>query len=138
MAAAGFDFKVDTSNYLGQDYKVFKEYVYGLALSQPSKYFDLRQKVIKDCKTAIVKDMYVIIYNMLNEGKNKGNNVIDGEFATHPPSYPKQLINEFALGASKTLDKIFDEAVEIILPLDYKKIAEKSLEVKGSGSKIDA
>ena len=75
---------------------------------------------------------------MLNEGKNKSNNVIDAEFATHPPSYPKQLINEFALGASKTLDKIFDEAVEIILPLDYKKIAEKSLEVKGSGSKIDA
>ena len=44
--------------------------------------------------------------------------------AKFKPNYPKQLTSQFALGAAKTIDKIAEEAVEILLPKDYKSISQ--------------
>ena len=40
------------------------------------------------------------------------------------PHVPNQLVNEFALKASKTIDRIAEEAIEMILPADWKQIAD--------------
>jgi hypothetical protein len=34
------------------------------------------------------------------------------------------MVNEFALKASKTIDAIAEEAIEMIMPADYRMIAE--------------
>jgi hypothetical protein len=54
----------------------------------------------------------------------------DGKFK---PNVPKQKVNEFALGTSKTIDKIAEDALELILPQDYRKIAESRTTQKTSG-----
>ena len=40
------------------------------------------------------------------------------------PQVPSQIVNEFALKAAKTIDKIAEEAIEMILPADWKQIAD--------------
>ena len=52
------------------------------------------------------------------------------------PAYPNQKITEFALGAAKTLDAICDECIEIILPLNYRDLAESRLARKGESERI--
>jgi hypothetical protein len=53
------------------------------------------------------------------------------------PNYPKQLVNQFALGASKTIDKIAEDAVELLLPRDYKSIANERTSTKSKGLGIE-
>ena len=52
------------------------------------------------------------------------------------PNYPNQKITEFALGAAKTLDAICDECIEIIMPLNYRDLAESRLARKGESDRI--
>jgi hypothetical protein len=40
------------------------------------------------------------------------------------PNVPYQVVNEFSLKASKTIDRIAEEAIEMILPADWKEIAD--------------
>ena len=49
---------------------------------------------------------------------------VDGLEPAFQPCMPKQLVNEFALKAAKTIEAIADEAVEMLLPMNYRKIAE--------------
>ena len=53
------------------------------------------------------------------------------------PNYPKQLVNQFALGAAKTIDKISEDAVELLLPRDYKSIANERTSTKSKGLGIE-
>ena len=50
------------------------------------------------------------------------------------PNIPRQKVNEFALKAAKTLDAISEEAVEMILPADYRTIAENRQVQKTAGN----
>jgi hypothetical protein len=53
------------------------------------------------------------------------------------PHYPKQLVSQFALGASKTIDKIAEDAIELILPADLENIAKQRTSVKAKGMGIN-
>jgi hypothetical protein len=52
------------------------------------------------------------------------------------PNYPKQLTSQFALGAAKTIDKIAEDAIELLLPRNYKDIANERTSTKGKGDMI--
>ena len=53
------------------------------------------------------------------------------------PKYPKQKVNEFALGASETIDKIAEDAIEILLPRGYEDIAKERSSTKGKARIIE-
>jgi hypothetical protein len=126
------DFKIDTGDYLGIKYESFKDEMLALALAEPSEYFKLRKSVLATVKQQAVEDQFRIYYNLLTAGKDKENNDIIPRDAgvreetarKFAPNYPKQLTSQFALGAAKTIDKIAEEAVEILLPKDYKSISQ--------------
>jgi len=126
------DFKIDTGDYLGIKYESFKDEMLALALAEPSEYFRLRKVVLQKVKQQAVEDQFRIYYNLLTAGKDKGGGDIiprdaglrDETAAKFQPNYPKQLTSQFALGAAKTIDKIAEEAVEILLPKDYKSISQ--------------
>ena len=143
MADTDFNFKINPADYLGSDYEAFKTDMLELAISKPSEYFKLRKIILKRIKTQAVQDQYNIYYKMLTEGKTytaigdgtgeglslaKDKNLAGGLGAdieaAFVPSMPKQLVNEFALKAAKTIEAIADEAVEMLLPMNYRKIAE--------------
>ena len=126
------DFKIDTGDYLGIKYESFKDEMLALALAEPSEYFRLRKAVLETVKQQAVEDQFNIYYNLLTAGKDKrggdilktGAGVSGDTAAKFVPNYPKQLTSQFALGAAKTIDKIAEEAVEILLPKDYKSISQ--------------
>ena len=45
-----------------------------------------------------------------------------------------QDCNKFALAAAKTIDKISEDAVEMIIPLNYKDIAEARVKKQTEGN----
>jgi len=83
-------------------------------------------------KQQAVEDQFRIYYNLLTAGTDKNGRQlipdgagIRGDTADKfVPNYPKQLTSQFALGAAKTIDKIAEEAVDILLPKDYKSISQ--------------
>ena len=140
MADTDFNFKINPADYLGSDYEAFKTDMLELAISRPSDYFALRKVILKRVKTQAVQDQYNIYYSLLTAGlafnnvveggkivAEKGKNISDNTPAgesSFTPKMPKQLVNEFALKAAKTIEAIADEAVEMLLPMNYRKIAE--------------
>jgi hypothetical protein len=124
------DFKIDTGDYLGIKYESFKDEMLALALAEPSEYFKLRKSVLATVKQQAVEDQFRIYYNLLTSGTDKEGiiprsaGIRDETAAKFRPNYPKQLTSQFALGAAKTIDKIAEEAVEILLPKDYKSISQ--------------
>jgi hypothetical protein len=125
-------FEIDTGDYLGIKYESFKDEMLALALAEPSEYFKLRKVVLEKVKQDAVEDQFKIYYNLLTLGAKKGGGqIIPGDAGLKEstvrkfiPNYPKQLTSQFALGAAKTIDKIAEEAVEILLPKDYKSISQ--------------
>ena len=126
------NFQINPTDYLGHDHEVFRTKLMELALSEPKKYFELRRDVLTAVKKQAVDDAYKIYYHLLTAGRQKdaatdvlqgkgSNAYIDGGFK---PSMPMQKVNEFALKAAKTIDAISEECIEMLLPQDYRQIAE--------------
>ena len=68
-------------------------------------------------------------------GANRGE-VAPSTVNMFVPKYPKQKVNEFALGASETIDKIAEDAIEILLPRGYEDIAKERSSTKSKGTSI--
>ena len=123
---SGMDFKVDTNNYLGYEFQSWQRQQYALALSKPNLYFENREKIISSIRDNAVKNVYKTLYNILSNGTN----LEDQTIIKPPPKYPQQLISQIALEASQTMQEIMERAVELLLPADFKKIAEGRLNEK--------
>jgi hypothetical protein len=123
-------YSVKPSNYLGMEYEAYKSDLYALAISKPSEYFRLRKNVIQSVKTDAVGNIYTTFKNILSEGKSlNGSPLIQTTDGTqYKPNYMNQDIGIIALKAAKTLDKILDEVIEIILPQNFKALAVERTE----------
>ena len=122
------EYKVNPSNFLGIEHSAYKNEILALALSEPSKYYQLRKIVVSSMKTGFVTQAYDSFYNLLSEGKSPDNNSAANGAASADlfvPNLPKQEINQFALRAAKTLDAMVEEAIELVLPANHLTIAHK-------------
>jgi len=121
-----FNFKINPADYLGIAHEEFKTEILQLALTKPSEYFELRKRVLANVKKTAVQKQYYIYYRLLTNGSTEDDpdngSIANNEIFT--PNIPKQKVNEFALKAAKVIDQIAEEAIEMILPMNYKKIAE--------------
>ena len=132
-----FNFKINPADYAGIDHEAYRSDILQLALSQPTEYTKLRKEVLNIVKKEAVNSQYAIYYYLLTVGQEAGigdggNSILTGSTAglqaetvkMFVPKVPSQIVNEFALKASKTIDKIAEEAIEMILPADWKQIAD--------------
>ena len=118
-------FVIDTEDFLGLKYEAYKNELYALALSTPADYMKLRKETLAVVKNQSIKDIYTQFYNLLS----KGEDINGAQISTlPPPGYPAQLVSKFALKCARTLDSILEEAIEIILPLNFKELSTKRLE----------
>ena len=142
-------FRLNTSNYLGLNHNTFKNKLLEIALTQPAQYFKIRENVLKNVKEKAISNMYDTFYNVMTKGTVEGPTGTQNAAndALNPiagitvetmfvPNYPNQKVTEFALGAAKTLDSICDECIEIIMPLNYKDLAEARLARKGEADRL--
>ena len=118
--SSGFDFKIDVSDFRGIEHEEFRTNLLNLALTKPTDYNKLRMVVLRKVKKAAVDAQYGIYYYLLTEGcacsedgKVKGNNLLADPRTGFPayvdifkPNIPKHIVNEFAMKASATIDKI--------------------------------
>ena len=144
----GFDFKIDVSDFRGIEHEEFRTNLLNLALTKPTEYNKLRMHVLRKIKKAAVDAQYGIYYYLLTDGcscsadgKTKGNNILFGltdgtevHQNIFKPNIPKHIVNEFAMKASATIDKIAEEALNMILPKDWKTIADERLYSKTKGN----
>jgi hypothetical protein len=118
-------FVIDTEDFLGLKYEQYKNELYALALSTPADYMKLRKETLAVVKNQSIKDIYTQFYNLLSKGEDLNGAQIS---SLPPPSFPAQLVSKFSLKAARTLDSILEEAIEIILPLNFKELSTKRLE----------
>ena len=145
---ADFNFKIDVCDFRGIEHEEFRTNLLNLALTKPTEYNKLRMHVLRKIKKAAVDAQYGIYYYLLTEGcsasddgKTKGNNILadlrdgtENHKEIFKPNVPKHIVNEFAMKASATIDKIAEEAINMILPDDWKTIADQSLYSKTKGT----
>ena len=128
------DFKLDTADYLSINYSEFRDDMLALALGKPAEYFALRKTVLKAVKKDCIKAVYTQYYNLLTTGRDAdGGKIGPTEWI---PNYPKQLVSQFALGAAKTMDKIAEDAVEILMPRNLQAIANEKTAIEGKADVI--
>jgi hypothetical protein len=115
-----------------------------LVLSNSAKYFKLRGEVLKKVKKEACQLQYKVYYNLLTKATDSRNNPIlagtgvPGDVVDKfVPNYPKQLVTQFALGASKTIDKIAEDAIELILPRDLENIAKQRTAIKAKANGME-
>ena len=126
-------FKVNTSDYLGFDYKEFQQEMYSLALSNPSAYQLQRKNVIRQFKVGAVGGLYEVFFNLLSKGEVDDNPVFaDVNNVRLTPHYPAQDVSAFALKAARQMEIVIDEAIELLIPHDFNHLAEKRLGDKAS------
>jgi hypothetical protein len=134
MAEKDFNFKVIPSDFRGIEHEKFRTKLLNLAITEPTKYNQLRMDVLEKVKEAAVNSQYNIYYYLLTTGRNEVNNasIIEGEpnADLFVPRVPANVVNEFAMKASATIDKIAEEAIEMIMPDDWKDVADKRLYTK--------
>jgi len=137
MAEKDFNFKVNPSDFRGIEHEKFRTKLLNLAITEPTKYNQLRMDVLEAVKEAAVNSQYNIYYYLLTTGMNEKNNGHILENSTSKgldklfvPRVPANVVNEFAMKASATIDKIAEEAIEMIMPDDWKDVADKRLYTK--------
>ena len=130
--------KVEVSNFLGHDYAKFKNEMYKIGISTPSVYFDMRQRVYDKVKTKIITNMYENFWSIMLAGKDSDDDpVISLTDKGEPiaPCVPKQIVNNFAVSASETMEEILMEMLEYLLPVDINSIMTKKLVQAGLAEK---
>ena len=92
--------------------------------------------VLEKVKEAAVNAQYNIYYYLLTTGMNEDNDkhilekTVSATALGGCPRVPANVVNEFAMKASATIDKIAEEAINMIMPDDWKDVADKRLYTK--------
>ena len=134
------NFKVNTNDVLGFDYEAYIADVRALALSEPSKYFALRKIVMEKVRRDAVGSIYETFFNVLTSGTDKDGQPITGfniNGSRARPCYPSDKVSAFAQEAAKHMTQFCNECVDIILPDDFEKLAERKLNIKGKANTIE-
>lgn len=134
--AATLNFQVDTSNYMGFQYEEYLNELQALAMSQPSKYYEMRKSVLKLLKQKVVSDVYKEYYGLLTTGNvGNGNPILDTLKIS--PNFPNQEASKFALESAKTINQILDKCLDLILPNNHLDVAQLRIRRKHAGDNID-
>jgi len=135
------NFRVDPNQYLNQTHSLYRNSLYSVALSNPTKYFKYQKEVNDYVRTEALKNLYNTIYDALNSGCRVGTtNPISNALPTGTPTAPKvseKLINEIALSAASTLNEILDGVLEMICPIDYNTLSNNRLKIAGESNQIN-
>ena len=140
MAQNNQNFKLDTSNYIGFQYKTYLNQMKAVALTKPSDYAVMRNNIVNDLADKLSKDWYDRTYEILTEGKLNGASLglKNAEGKAIEPSYPAQELAKLALSHSQTIVDMMDEIVDILVPENYLATAMHQLEAKRSLNGINA
>jgi len=134
-------FYIDITNELGLKYKKQRAALMGVALAKPGNYYALRAELVEKLTAAQVENAYKLYWNLLKNGvpsieSTATQTTYLDETSTQcylKPDLPEHLINKFASRVAATMEEIAEEAVNLILPEDFLKLAqEKQKDILGA------
>ena len=117
-------FKVRPSNQLGIEHTRARNKLMAVALSKPELYYELRDDAYKSITVDLVDKIYATYWNLLVDGtKPDGSKLMLG-LTAFSPALPESQAGLFALRAAKAVEEIANEAIDTILPRDFKDLAQ--------------
>ena len=125
---------LDVNNYLNNDYAAYSDKVHAKALSNPSAYFEYREKVSKQLKADAIKNLYATIYYALRFGQRADETDLVPDMIAGSPNVSDQNINEIAISIAKTLNEQLDKIVDIIAPVSASGAASGRLKSLGNAT----
>jgi len=134
-------FHINISNELGLKYKKQRAALLGVALAKPGNYYKLRADIVEQLTQQQVEQFYNMYWQFFKNG------VINGAVVTYQderdrqaflkPDLPEHIINKFSSRVSATIEEIAEEAVSMVLPDDFLKMAqEKQKDLLGARGQI--
>ena len=123
--------KRDVQDILGVQFNNYKSKVYAKSITNPSAYFEARDRMETLLKKSMVTAMYDAIYNLLRYGIiiDEGTE-IEVCLDKLSPFYPSNLVNDEAMKVSSLMNTIIDDIISIIHPADYESIAADKMKIK--------
>ena len=139
MSSATYDpekFRSNANDYLSNYYNDHKSRCVALALSNPTKFYNAKGKVVEILKRDLVDKFYDSIFDVLSKGTVNGKQIYGGilDLQTYPIRYPAHLINEEALSFSSTIDHMLSHIVDIIMPESIDIVVTSKLSSAGKES----
>lgn len=139
-------FTVDPVKESGGYYRQYQNKIYGISLSLPSYYQQMRANLEQELLFDLQRLLYKTVYYALKEGTNvRGRRLLDlgdavfQRFRQAPnqpylvPGLPEHLIQKAAYDASLAMEGIITkEIVERLLPADLSKVANTTIQKRTS------
>ncbi len=135
--------EVNPNNEMGHQEQSMKSKVLAIALQKPENYYRLRDCIMAVVRDSITKNVFDLFKGVLSEGKvpSVGDTAdlkelgfeagqikyeaIGGKWIPFVPNLPFADVQAFALDCAEIMESKCDEAIEYILPLDFKELANK-------------
>ena len=117
------EIKSSPNDILGLDYGRYKQSMYAMSLSNPSAYFEMREKISTLLTEDIVTSLYNKIYLLLREGKIGKDSVTGDRFV----GYPSNKVNSMALSVVSSIEVFLNDCIEIVLPSNYMELSANKM-----------
>lgn len=141
------NFKLNPENYLGLEHDKFKSDMMQIALTNPTKYYAIRNNVMQNTVSKVVKEMYETIYYLLTIGglksgdtagaaKNADGTVVTGGELFEPKMSEKE-VSDFAMSCATTMRTMLVSAIHKLLPDDYINLASSRLASQASTRNVN-
>ena len=123
-------------DYLSINYDVYCNSIYSLSISQPTRYYELRNKLLTKLNEELLEKTHNIIFNILRYGiigVGNENNYTNGI----KPNYPAEMCNKISMDVAKAYQTEVKKIIRILLPPDNESLAKSSLNSKVVAESID-
>ena len=120
-------------DYLSINYEMYVNKIFSLSITEPSKYYQLRNKLTSDLNVKILEYVHNILFDLLRYGQIGGVSYTEG----HMVGYPCEKVNKIAMDISVLFKGEIDKVICLLLPPDNQKLANTSLRSKHLSTMID-
>lgn len=122
-------YQLPITNSLGLDAKKSRALLKTFALTKPAEYSQARMDVYDNVVKALVTDAHKVIWELLANGKFQGRFIFTGhnDLPNWSPNLPDSQIGTISNGFASSIMDNFEEILNIIMPDDYKSMAEAKM-----------
>ena len=123
-------------DFLSINYDVYCNSIYSLSISQPTKYYEIRNKLLTRLNEELLEKTHHVIFNVLRYG-------VIGEGANSNytndirPNVPAEICNKISMDVAKAYQVEVKKIIKMLLPADFESIAKSSLNSKVVAESID-
>ena len=123
----------DPLDYLSINYQAYCNKIYSLSITEPTKYYKLRNDLTLALNTEILQGIHATIFDLLRYGQIGEKMYTDG----YKPSFPCEKVNKICMDISVLIKQELDKITSLLLPPDNTNLANSSLRSKNLSSMID-